>query len=73
MKSKVKNTFKVNRVKFFPRKCLLPDVILNEGVNKLTRRKHFFVTKIYFERCLCVGNVSITNRGSFVLLSFYGE
>ena len=26
-----------------------------------------------FERCLCVGNVSITHRGSFVLLSFYGE
>ena len=26
-----------------------------------------------FERCLCVGNVSITHRGSFVLFSFYGE
>ena len=41
MKSKTKNMFKIKWVKFFPHKCLLPDVKLNEGVNKLTRRKHF--------------------------------
>ena len=45
MKSKIKNTFKVKWVKFFPHKCLLPDVILYEGVNKLTRRKHFLRQK----------------------------
>ena len=41
MKSKIRNMFKVTWVKFFPHKCLLPDVILSEGVNKLTRGKHF--------------------------------
>ena len=50
-------------------------MILNEGVNKLKVRKHFlrqkFLLTVY--RCLCVGNVSITHRGSFVLFSFYGE
>ena len=39
--------FKVKRLKFFPHKCLLPVVKLNEGVNKSTRRKYFFsLTKI---------------------------
>ena len=33
--------FKSSELNFFHHKCLLPDVILNEGVNKLTRRKHF--------------------------------
>ena len=67
--------FKVKRVKFFPHKCLLPDVKLNEDVNKLTRRKLFFATKISldFLRDVCLGNVSTTHRVSFVLLSFYGE
>ena len=45
MKSKIKNMFKVKWAKFFPHKCLLPDVILNEGVNKLTRWKHFLRQK----------------------------
>ena len=37
--------FKVKWVKFFPHRCLLLDVILNEVVNKLTRRKHFLRQK----------------------------
>ena len=45
MKSKIKSMFKVKWVKFLPHKCLLPDVMLNEGVNKLTRRKHFLRQK----------------------------
>ena len=67
--------FKVKWLKVFPHKCLLPHVILNEGVNKLTRRKHFCDKNFFwlFERCLCIGNVSITHRDSFILLSFYGE
>ena len=52
-------------------------MILNEGVNKLTRRNCFFLLINYFfglfERCVCVGNVGITQRGSFALFSFYGE
>ena len=40
---------------------------------QIKKKKTFFVTKISFEGCLCGGNVSITHRGSFVLLSFYGE
>ena len=66
---------KLSELNLFPHKCLLPDVILNEGVNKLRRRKNFLWQKFFwlFERCLCIGNVSITHRGSFFLLSFYGE
>ena len=36
---------KLSELNFFPHKCLLPDVILNESVNKLTRRKHFLQQK----------------------------
>ena len=35
--------------------------ILNEGINKLTRRKHFLWQK-FLLRDVCVGNVSITHR-----------
>ena len=65
---KLKIRSKLSELTFFPHKCLLRDVILNEVVNKLTRRKHFL-----WKKCLCVGNVNITHRGSFVLLSFFGE
>ena len=75
MKSINKSMFKIKWSNFFPHKCLLPDVILYEGVNKL-QEENIFCDKNFFglfERCLCVGNVSITHRGSFVLFSFYGE
>ena len=42
---KLKICSKLSELNFFPHKCLLPDVILNEGVNKLTRRKHFLRQK----------------------------
>ena len=73
---KLKECSKLSVFNFFPHKFLLPDVILNEGVNKLTRRKHFLRQKFLWtvwEMSLCRKNVSITHRGSFVLLSFYGE
>ena len=75
MKSKIKNMFKLSELNISPHKCLLPDVILNEAVNKLRRTKDFCDKKFFwlFERCMCIGNVSITHGGSFVLLSFYGE
>ena len=58
---KLKICSKLSELNFFPHKCLLPDVILNEGVNKLTRRKHFLWQK-FLLRDVCVGNVSITHR-----------
>ena len=42
---KLKVCSKLSELDFFPHKCLLPDVILNEGVSKLTRRKHFLQQK----------------------------
>ena len=42
---KLKICSKLSELNFFSHKCLLPDVILNEGVNKLTRRKHFLRQK----------------------------
>ena len=73
---KLKVCSKLSELNFFPHKCLLPDVILNEGVNKLTRRKHFLRQKFLWtvwEMSVCRKNVSIIHRRSFVLLSFYGE
>ena len=73
---KLKLCSKLSELNSFSHKCLLPDVILNEGVNKLTRRKHFLRQKFLWtvwEMSLCRKNVSITHRGSFVLFSFYGE
>ena len=73
---KLKVWSKLNELNFFPHKCLLPDVILNESVKKLTRRKHFLWQKfiwIVWEMSVCRKNVSISRRRSFVLLSFYGE
>ena len=67
---------KLSELNFFPHKFLLPNVILNEGVNKLTRRKNFLRQKslwTVWELSVCRKNVSITHRGSFVLLSFYGK
>ena len=65
MKSKIKNMFKVKWMKlcrnFFPTNVYLLIDILNEGVNKLTRRKHFLWQK-FLLRDICVGNVSITHR-----------
>ena len=53
---KLKVCSKLSELNFFPHKCLLPDVILNEVVNKLTRKKTFFATKIYLDclRDVCV-------------------
>ena len=73
MKSKIKNTFKVKWVKFFFPQISASWCDIKWRCKQINKKKTFFVTKISFERCLCVGNVSITHRGSFVLLSFYGE
>ena len=64
VKSKLKICSKLSELNFLPHKCLLPDVILNEGVNKLTRKN--ILTKISFD---CLRDVSV----SFVLPSSYGE
>ena len=42
---KLKICLKLSELNFFPHRCLLLDVILNKGVNKLTRRKHFLRQK----------------------------
>ena len=74
---KIKNTFKLKWMRllrnfFITNICFLIWSI-KWRCKQINKKKTFFVTKISFERCLCVGNVSITHRGSFVLLSFYGE
>ena len=56
----------------FPHKCLLLDVILNEGINKLIRRKHFLWQKFFLRMSVC-RKCKHYPQGSFVLLSFYGE
>ena len=67
LKSKIKNTFKVKWIKlkkfFFSQMSAPWCDQLNEGVNKLTRRKYFLWQKFLLRECLCVGNVSITHRG----------
>ena len=73
MKSTIKNTFKVKWVKFFFPQMSASWCDIKWRCKQTNKKKIFFVTKLSFERCLCVGNVSITHRGSFVLLSFYGE
>ena len=42
---KLKICSRLSELNFFLHKCLLPDVILNESVNKLTGRKHFLRQK----------------------------
>ena len=42
---KLKLCSKLSDLNSFSHKFLLPDVILNEGINKLTRRKHFLRQK----------------------------
>ena len=74
MTSKIKNMLKVKWIKL--KKLFTPQMsaswcdLLNEGVNKWTRKKHVFVTKTCFEGCLCVGNVSITHRGHLFYFRF---
>ena len=53
--------------------CAIELSLQLESRGEARRTQAKIVTKICFERCLCVGNVSISHRGSFVLLSFYGE
>ena len=69
-KLKICEISEVKWVKFFPHKFLFPDVILNEGVNKLTRRKHFLWQKFLLREYLCVGNVSVTLRGHLFYFRF---
>ena len=40
---------------------------------QINKKKTFFVTKISFEGCLCVGNVSITHRGHLFYFRFMGS
>ena len=73
---KLKVCSKLSELIFSPHKCLLPDVILNKSVNKLTWKKHFLRQKCLWtvwEMSVSREKVSITHRSSFFLLSFYGE
>ena len=75
LKSKIKNTFKVKWMKlwrnFFSSQMSVSWYdLLNEGENKLTRRKHFSCQKFILMECLCVGNVSITRRGHLFFFRF---
>ena len=58
---------------FFPTNVCFLMWYIKWRCKQINKKKTFFVINISFERCLCVGNVSITHRGSFVLLPFYGE
>ena len=53
LKSKIKNTFRVNLTKLwknvFPHKCLLPDWSIKLRCKEINQKKTFFVTKISFE------------------------
>ena len=44
--------------------------LCNEGVNKVTRRKHFLLQKCFLRECPCVGNVSIIHRDHLVYFRF---
>ena len=77
MKSKNKNTFKVKWMKL--KKSFSGQMsaswwdLLNEGLNKLTRRKLFFCDKNFFWEMSLSRKCKHYPQGSFVLLSFYEE
>ena len=73
MKSKLRNISKLSKLRFFPTNVCFLMWSFEWRCKQINKKKTFFVIKISFERCLCVGNVSITHRGLFALLLFYGE
>ena len=71
---KIKNTFKLKWMRllrnfFITNICFLIWSI-KWRCKQINKKKTFFVTKISFEGCLCVGNVSITHRGHLFYFRF---
>ena len=77
LKSKTKNRFNVKWMKlwriFFPQMSASWCDLLNEGVNKFTRRKQFLWQKRLLRECLCEKNVSITHVGHLFYFRFMGS
>ena len=74
LKSKIKNTFKVNRIKQekLTNVCSLMRSI-KWRCKQINKKKIFFATKICFEGMSVCRKCKHYPQGSFVLLSFYGE
>ena len=55
---------------FFPTNVCFLMWSIKWRCKQINKKKTFFVTKISFEGCLCVGNVSITHRGHLFYFHF---
>ena len=55
---------------FFPTNVFFLMWSIKWRCKQINKKKTFFVTKISFEGCLCVGNVSITHRGHLFYFRF---